>query len=63
MHCFLFEAAHVKEWEEVDPECCPENYYFSHQPVVASRLVCKAGLTGNTSVDNVAVDETGDAKQ
>ena len=55
------EKAHVEEGEQEDPEADPENNNLCHQPLVAGRLVERARSTNITGVNDVAIDENGEA--
>ena len=55
------EKAHIEEGEQEDPEADPENYNLCHKPLVAGGLVERARSTSITGVNDVAVDEDGEA--
>ena len=61
MDSLELEKAHVEEGEQEDPEADPENNNLCHQPLVAGGLVERARSTGITGVNDVAVDEDGEA--
>lgn len=61
MDSLELEKAHVEEGEQEDPEADPENNNLCHQPLVAGRLVERARSTNITGVNDVAIDENGEA--